>query len=79
MRVLDINVSGGFLGAEHAVRVMIPVKKGCILFTASVASVLYGELAHAYTASKNAIVGLAKNLQWQWKACFPKWRTLLAT
>jgi NAD(P)-dependent dehydrogenase (short-subunit alcohol dehydrogenase family) len=44
-----------------------------------VASVLYGELAHAYTASKNAIVGLAKNLQWQWKACFPKWRTLLAT
>jgi NAD(P)-dependent dehydrogenase (short-subunit alcohol dehydrogenase family) len=41
---------------------MIPAKKGCILFTASVASVLYGELAHAYTASKNATVGLAKNL-----------------
>jgi NAD(P)-dependent dehydrogenase (short-subunit alcohol dehydrogenase family) len=41
---------------------MIPAKKGCILFTSSVASVLYGELAHAYTASKNAIVGLAKNL-----------------
>lgn len=62
MRVLNINVYGGFLGAKHAARVMIPAKKGCILFTASVASVLYGELAHAYTASKNAIVGLAKNL-----------------
>jgi len=62
MRVLNINVYGGFLGAKHAARVMIPAKKGCILFTASVASVLYGELAHAYTASKNATVGLAKNL-----------------
>lgn len=61
-RVLDVNVYGGFLGAKHAARVMIPAKKGCILFTSSVASVLYGELAHAYTASKNAIVGLAKNL-----------------
>ncbi|XVE75904.1 hypothetical protein DITRI_Ditri12bG0129200 [Diplodiscus trichospermus] len=47
-KVMDINVFGGFLGAKHADRVMIPAKKGCILFTASVSSVL--------------VVGLAKNL-----------------
>ncbi|KAK6231899.1 Short-chain dehydrogenase/reductase SDR - like 10 [Theobroma cacao] len=35
--VFDINVLGGFLGAKHAARVMVPAKKGCILFTASLA------------------------------------------
>ncbi|KDP42340.1 hypothetical protein JCGZ_02813 [Jatropha curcas] len=61
MRVLDINIYGGVLGAKHAARVMIPEKKGCILFTASVSSALYGG-PYAYTASKHAVVGLAKNL-----------------
>ncbi|KAF2307678.1 hypothetical protein GH714_030758 [Hevea brasiliensis] len=37
-RVFDVNVYGAFLGAKHAARVMIPAKKGCILFTASLAS-----------------------------------------
>ncbi|KAF2307769.1 hypothetical protein GH714_031571 [Hevea brasiliensis] len=60
-RVFDVNVYGGFLGAKHASRVMIPEKKGCILFTASVTSAMYGG-AYAYTASKHAVVGLTKNL-----------------
>ncbi|TYH32206.1 hypothetical protein ES288_A01G233900v1 [Gossypium darwinii] len=34
-KVLDVNVVGGFLGAKHAARVMVPAQKGCILFTAS--------------------------------------------
>ncbi|TYG96797.1 hypothetical protein ES288_A11G381800v1 [Gossypium darwinii] len=49
-KVMDINVFGGFLGAKHASRVMIPAKNGCILFTASSLSVMH------------AVVGLAKNL-----------------
>ncbi|XP_042511105.1 secoisolariciresinol dehydrogenase-like [Macadamia integrifolia] len=61
-RVLDVNVYGGFLGAKHAARVMIPSKKGTILFTASVASLTAGEPPHAYVASKHAVVGLTKNL-----------------
>ncbi|XP_058003857.1 short chain aldehyde dehydrogenase 1-like [Hevea brasiliensis] len=62
-RVFDVNVFGSFLGAKHAARVMIPAKKGCILFTSSGASVCYMDTAsNAYTASKNAVVGLAKNL-----------------
>ncbi|KAI3419529.1 uncharacterized protein J3R85_013030, partial [Psidium guajava] len=61
-RVLDINVYGAFLGAKHAARVMIPAKRGVILFTASIASACCGESPHAYTVSKHAVVGLMKNL-----------------
>ncbi|KDP36096.1 hypothetical protein JCGZ_08740 [Jatropha curcas] len=61
-KVMDINVYGGLLGAKHAARVMIPEKKGAILFTSSVAAVTYGGVPHAYTTSKHAIVGLTKNL-----------------
>ncbi|XVE96340.1 hypothetical protein REPUB_Repub02eG0213200 [Reevesia pubescens] len=61
-RVVDVNVVGGFLGAKHAARVMIPAKKGCILFTASVASLVCVGVPHAYTTSKHAIVGLTKSL-----------------
>ncbi|CAI0419670.1 unnamed protein product [Linum tenue] len=41
---------------------MAPRKRGCILFTSSVASVSFGEVPHPYSASKSAVVGLAKNL-----------------
>ncbi|KAK6231898.1 hypothetical protein QQP08_015475 [Theobroma cacao] len=61
-RVLDVNVFGAFLGAKHAARVMIPAKKGCILFTASVASLVCLGISHAYTTSKHAVVGMTKSL-----------------
>ena len=61
-RVLDVNVFGAFLGAKHAARVMIPAKKGSILFTSSMASVLAGDIPHSYAASKHAVVGMTKNL-----------------
>nr|GEY49363.1 hypothetical protein [Tanacetum cinerariifolium] len=47
--VFDVNVFGSFLGAKHAARVMIPAKRGVILFSSSVASVLAGESPHSYT------------------------------
>ncbi|PIA38094.1 hypothetical protein AQUCO_02800025v1 [Aquilegia coerulea] len=61
-KVFDVNVYGGFLGAKHAARVMIPARKGSIIFTSSAASVTAGDTPHSYTASKHAVVGLAKNL-----------------
>lgn len=61
-RVFDVNVFGAFLGAKHAAKVMIPAKKGVILFTSSIASVTSGESPHSYTMSKHAVVGLMKNL-----------------
>ncbi|KAK9290266.1 hypothetical protein L1049_008433 [Liquidambar formosana] len=61
-KVFDVNVYGAFLGAKHAASVMIPAKRGVILFTSSVASVSAGESPHAYTMSKYAVLGLTKNL-----------------
>ncbi|CAI0446233.1 unnamed protein product, partial [Linum tenue] len=61
-RVIEINLFGSFLGAKHAARVMIPARKGCILFTGSVASSISGDLSYAYKASKHAMLGLANNL-----------------
>ncbi|THG00139.1 hypothetical protein TEA_015203 [Camellia sinensis var. sinensis] len=61
-RVFNVNVFGAFLGAKHATRVMILAKKGTILFTSSIHSVISSCLAtHACTASKHAIVGLTMN------------------
>ncbi|XVE96338.1 hypothetical protein REPUB_Repub02eG0213000 [Reevesia pubescens] len=61
-RVFDVNVLGGFLGAKHAARVMVPARKGCILFTASLASKISSGNPHAYKASKHAVAGLTKSL-----------------
>ncbi|KAE9465620.1 hypothetical protein C3L33_02477, partial [Rhododendron williamsianum] len=61
-KVFEVNVYGAFSCAKHAARVMIPAKKGSIIFTSSVASATHGDVSHAYLASKHAVVGLAKNL-----------------
>ncbi|KAL3642711.1 hypothetical protein CASFOL_013526 [Castilleja foliolosa] len=61
-RVFEVNVYGSFLGAKHAARVMIPARKGVILFTSSIASVVSGESPHSYAVSKHAVVGMMKNL-----------------
>ncbi|KAJ9184542.1 hypothetical protein P3X46_004256 [Hevea brasiliensis] len=61
-RVFDVNVFGAFLAAKHAARVMIPAKKGCIIFTSSAVSVTCVGAPYPYVASKHAVVGLAKNL-----------------
>jgi len=49
------------LGIKHAARVMIPRKKGCIISTASVTSIVGGIAPYSYTASKHAVIGLTKN------------------
>ncbi|XP_040995534.1 secoisolariciresinol dehydrogenase-like [Juglans microcarpa x Juglans regia] len=60
--VFDVNVLGSFLGAKHAAKVMIPAKRGTILFTTSNTTLSHGMASHTYTASKHAVVGLTKNL-----------------
>ncbi|XP_010246244.1 PREDICTED: secoisolariciresinol dehydrogenase-like [Nelumbo nucifera] len=61
-RVLSVNLIGAFLGAKHAARVMIPQKKGSILFTSSVVSAISCGSPYPYGVSKYALVGLAKSL-----------------
>ncbi|KAL8517711.1 hypothetical protein ACS0TY_015808 [Phlomoides rotata] len=61
-RILGVNLVGGFLAAKHAARVMIPNKKGSIIFTASACTKIAGIAPHSYTTSKHGIVGLAMSL-----------------
>ncbi|KAH0705392.1 hypothetical protein KY290_010087 [Solanum tuberosum] len=61
--VFDVNVVGSFLCAKQAARVMISNNtKGSIIFTASVVTTKYSDLLHTYVASKNAVLGLSKNI-----------------
>nr|XP_043626348.1 secoisolariciresinol dehydrogenase-like [Erigeron canadensis] len=60
-RVVNVNLTGVFLGTKHAARVMIPNCRGSIITTASVCSVMGGIASHAYTSSKHGVVGLTKN------------------
>jgi len=60
-RVMNVNVRAVMLGIKHAARVMIPRKKGCIISTSSLASIVGGSAPYSYTASKHAVIGLTKN------------------
>ncbi|KAF8006949.1 hypothetical protein BT93_K1062 [Corymbia citriodora subsp. variegata] len=60
-KLFEVNVYDAFLGAKHTARVMIPRRKGCILFTGSACtSIMLG--LEAYAASKYAVLGLVRNL-----------------
>jgi NAD(P)-dependent dehydrogenase (short-subunit alcohol dehydrogenase family) len=59
-RIMRINVRGTFVCMQAELRVMLDASKGCIVNTASEAS-LKGSAADAvYTASKHAVAGLTK-------------------
>merc|ERR1712226_339312 len=60
-QVIKVNMLGPFLGTKHAARVMIPARKGCIINTASICSIIGAVAPHAYTSSKHAVDGLMKN------------------
>ncbi|KAJ4705346.1 Short-chain dehydrogenase/reductase [Melia azedarach] len=62
-RLLAVNTVGGFLGAKHAARVMLPQRKGCILFTASDCRELAGVGSSAYAVSRYGVLGLVKGLE----------------
>lgn len=59
--VISVNLVGVFLGIKHAARVMIPLRRGSIIATASVCGRIGGLSSHAYTTSKHGIVGLVRN------------------
>ncbi|KAL0460019.1 UNVERIFIED_CONTAM: Momilactone A synthase [Sesamum latifolium] len=59
--VLRVNVVGAFLGTKHAARFMKQAKRGSIINTGSVCSVMGGVATHGYASSKHAVVGLTRN------------------
>lgn len=60
-KIVSVNLVGVFLGTKHAARVMIPNRRGSIITTASVCSVIGGVASHAYTSSKHGVLGLMRN------------------
>nr|CAB3480882.1 unnamed protein product [Digitaria exilis] len=61
-RVMAINARGVLAGLKHAARVMVPLRRGSIICTASVAGVVGGMADPAYTASKAAVLGMVRGV-----------------
>jgi NAD(P)-dependent dehydrogenase (short-subunit alcohol dehydrogenase family) len=62
-RVVEVNLTGAFLCAKHAVRHMRAAGRGVILLLASGAGVRGGSSSVAYGASKGGVHGLALVLE----------------
>jgi gluconate 5-dehydrogenase len=68
-KVLDTNLTGAFLCAQEAGRVMLDQKRGVIINVASVAglrSSTHGPHYAAYVASKAGLLGLTRELAASW-------------
>lgn len=61
-QVFDTNTTGAFLFAQAALPYLVEQQAGTICFVASIAGVKGYAYEAAYTASKHAMVGLAKSL-----------------
>jgi NAD(P)-dependent dehydrogenase (short-subunit alcohol dehydrogenase family) len=61
-RVIDIDITGVFLGCKRALREMLPRGQGRIVNTASVAGIGGTGGGAAYVAAKHAVVGLTRQM-----------------
>ncbi len=61
-RVMDTNLTGCFVLAREAARVMIPRGAGRIIFTGSIMGIVARPTVHAYAAAKAGMGGMAKTL-----------------
>jgi NAD(P)-dependent dehydrogenase (short-subunit alcohol dehydrogenase family) len=64
--VIQTHVLGAFALTREAGRRMIERKSGCVLFTASMASLFGIPLVVAYSAAKSAYVGMVRSLAAEW-------------
>ncbi|KAL2632164.1 hypothetical protein R1flu_016850 [Riccia fluitans] len=58
---IAVNLRAAVIGIKHAARVMRPHKRGSIVVSGSVASLMGGMGPHGYTISKAGLVGLVKS------------------
>ncbi len=61
-KILDINIGGVFLFCKYGIPLLIERGGGVIINTASIAALRGGGDAHAYTATKGAVVALTRAL-----------------
>lgn len=65
-KVLDINVTGPMRAIRKAIPIMKAQGHGVIVNTASVGGLFGSRAGAAYTASKHAVIGLTKNVGFQY-------------
>jgi NAD(P)-dependent dehydrogenase (short-subunit alcohol dehydrogenase family) len=67
-RVIAVNLTGSFLMAQAAARVMLPQRSGCIINVASIMGLVGNGLYPnpAYHATKGALVNLTRALAVEW-------------
>ncbi|MGG1636377.1 SDR family oxidoreductase [Paenibacillus sp. MCAF9] len=65
-RVMDINVTGPMRAIRKAIPLMTKQGHGVIINTASVGGLFGSRAGIAYTASKHAVVGITKNVGFQY-------------
>lgn len=61
-RVIDINLTGVFLGAKRALEEMLPAGRGRIINMASIAGLNGTGGGAAYIAAKHGVIGLTKQM-----------------
>jgi NAD(P)-dependent dehydrogenase (short-subunit alcohol dehydrogenase family) len=61
-KILDVNLTGALLTAQHAARRMLPHKKGSLIFISSVAGLDPVPGLGAYGVSKAGLLGLMRGL-----------------
>lgn len=66
--VLQTHVFGAFALTREAGKRMVARKSGCVIFTASMASLMGIPLVVAYAAAKSAYVGIVRTLAVEWGA-----------
>ncbi len=59
-QVLDVNVTGVFLGMKHGIKLMLEQHSGSVVNISSVAGVIGSPGMIAYNAAKHAVVGLTR-------------------
>ncbi|GIP37127.1 3-ketoacyl-ACP reductase [Paenibacillus sp. J31TS4] len=65
-RVLDINLTGPMRAIRRALPIMQKQGKGVIVNTASIGGLFGSRAGAAYTASKHGLIGLTKNVAFQY-------------
>ena len=61
-KIIDVNLTGALVTAQHAARRMMPHKSGSLIFVSSVAGLDPIPGLGAYSVSKTALIGLTKTL-----------------
>lgn len=65
-RILGVNLNGPFFVCREVLPIMVAQGKGVIINTASISAFIAGGGGSAYTASKHAVLGLTRQLAFEY-------------